>query len=206
MGLVLERISSGWSEAADRVRPSLVHVLSHGRGAGAGTIWHALGLIVTNAHVAGAGRLTVRCLGGAEYPATVLACDHRLDLAALAIEAEDLPAIELGASRQLRSGQLVLAMGHPWGIAYAATLGSVIEVGKSLAALPKAEGEWIAVSLHLRPGHSGGALIDMHGRLVGINTLMAGPDVGMAIPVEVAKRFMQQALARRSASRTRLAA
>lgn len=206
MGLVLEEMSSGWSEAADRVRPSLVHVLSHGRGAGAGTIWHALGLIVTNAHVAGAGRLTVRCLGGAEYPATVLARDHRLDLAALAIESEDLPAIELGASRPLRSGQLVLAMGHPWGIAYAATLGSVIEVGESLAALPKAEGEWIAVSLHLRPGHSGGALIDVHGRLVGINTLMAGPDVGMAIPVEVAKRFMHQALARHSASRTRLAA
>jgi len=132
MGLVLEGISSGWSEAADRARPSLVHVLSHGRGAGAGTIWHALGLIVTNAHVAGAGRLTVRCLGDAEYPAKVLARDDRLDLTALAIEAEDLPAIELGASRQLRSGQLVLAMGHPWGIAYCSHAGECDRGGELL--------------------------------------------------------------------------
>jgi S1-C subfamily serine protease len=76
------------------------------------------------------------------------------------------------------------------------TAGIVTGLGTHLAEMPLAERDWIAVSLHLRPGHSGGPLVDEHGRLVGINTIMAGPDVGLAVPVHVAKAFLQQAIGR----------
>jgi S1-C subfamily serine protease len=206
MALVLEGLSAGWSEAADQVRPSVVQILSQGRGIGAGTIWHARGLILTNAHVACAEGLAIRCLDGAECEAHTLALDERLDLAVLSVEGDGLPAVDLGRSSQLRNGEMVLAMGHPWGVAHAATLGNVIEVGQSPAALPGSGGEWIAIDLHLRPGHSGGALIDGRGRLVGITTIMAGPDVGLAIPVDVARRFLRAARIGPAIARPRRAA
>jgi S1-C subfamily serine protease len=205
MALVLEGLSSDWSEMVERVRPSLVHVIVQGRRAGAGTIWHPQGLIVTNAHVVERGGLRIQCLDGAELDANLVAADPRLDLAALSVEAVSLPEIELGTSRQLRPGELVMALGHPWGVAHAATLGMVIGVGSDLPESPLPGREWIAVSLHLRPGHSGGALIDGRGRLIGINTIMAGPDIGMAIPVDVAKRFVQDAIGGRLGLRRRAA-
>ena len=75
----------------------------------------------------------------------------------------------------------------------AATAGVIAGVGKQLPEMPLSERDWIAVSLHLRPGHSGGPLVDDQGRLVGINTMMAGPDVGVAVPVHVVKRFLRDA-------------
>ena len=114
------------------------------------------------------------------------------------IDASDLPAIELGRSQQLRPGEWVLALGHPWGQIGAATGGVVID---PCADLPEMETgrEWLTVSLHLRPGHSGGPLIDAQGRLVGINTMMNGPDVGVAVPVHVVKRFLRESLERETA-------
>ena len=82
-------------------------------------------------------------------------------------------------------------MGHPWGVAGAATGGVVIGVGTDLPEMPLTDREWIAVSLRLRPGHSGGPLVDAEGRLVGINTMMVGPEVGMAVPVHVIKDFLK---------------
>ena len=88
----------------------------------------------------------------------------------------------------------MVAVGHPWGIAGAATVGVVIGLGADLPGFPAGRGEMLALSLHLRPGHSGGVVVDESGQVVGINTMMAGPDVGLAIPVEVAKRFIKEAL------------
>jgi len=168
------------------------------RGHGAGTIWHPNGLILTNAHVAANRNLRVTLADGRTFPAHLLARDPGLDLAALAIDASDLPAIELGRSQQLRPGEWVLALGHPWGQIGAATGGVVID---PCADLPEMETgrEWLTVSLHLRPGHSGGPLIDAQGRLVGINTMMNGPDVGVAVPVHVVKRFLRESLERETA-------
>jgi S1-C subfamily serine protease len=87
-----------------------------------------------------------------------------------------------------------MALGHPWGVSGAATAGVVIGVGNDLPEMPWSDREWIAVGLHLRPGHSGGPLVDAQGRLVGINTMMTGLEVGMAVPVHVVKAFLKQAL------------
>ena len=181
-----------------RARASLVRV-ANGRGAGSGTLWHADGLVVTNAHVVGRGPVRVTLPDGRELPARVLAADPAQDLAALRVEANDLPTADLGDSRALRAGELVLAVGHPWGVPGAVTAGVLIGAGAGLPQLTEGGREWLAVSLHVRPGHSGGPLVDARGLLVGINTLMHGPDVGVAVPVHVVKAFLQGALAERTA-------
>jgi serine protease Do len=176
----------------ERVRKSLVRIRNGHGGAGAGAIWHPDGLILTNAHVIGR-RSRIVVVNGVEWEAKVLAVDRERDLAALSVSAGGLAAIELGSARRLRPGDWVMALGHPWGLEGAATAGVVIGVG-DLPGLPAEGREMVAVSLHLRPGDSGGVLIDAEGRLVGINTMMAGPDLGLAISVEEAKRFARRAL------------
>ena len=131
---------------------------------------------------------------GQQLPARILALDHQTDLAALSVPTTGLSAIPLGNSHQLRAGQWVMAVGNPWGVRGAVTAGIVIgELVEHPAGL--AAGDWLAVSLHLRPGYSGGALVNQKGELIGINTMMTGPDVGVAVPVHRAKRFLKQALA-----------
>lgn len=169
-----------------------------GRGHGAGTIWHEDGLIITNAHViARAHRPTVILPDGGRYPAQIIARSDALDLAALAIDAHDLPTMPVGDSTALQPGEWVLAAGHPWGVRGAVTQGVVIGTGNNLAEQPLPGREWVAMSLHLRPGHSGGPVVNTHGELVGVNTIMAGPEVGMAVPAHVAKRFLKDTLGTR---------
>jgi S1-C subfamily serine protease len=87
----------------------------------------------------------------------------------------------------------VLALGHPWGVTGAVTAGVLFDVGYSLE-MRLVRRELIQVDLPLRPGYSGGPLVDVHGRLVGINTMMAGPEVGLAVPVHEVKAFLHEAL------------
>jgi serine protease Do len=188
----LQQLNDQMADLVERVRDSLVQV-HNGRGAGAGTIWHPDGLIVTNAHViVGRHDLNVTLRNGDTYPAKVIALDEARDLAALAIEANDLPTIEIGDSRQLRPGHWVMSLGHPWGVTGALTSGVIIGAGDNLPEQPHVGREWIAASLHLRPGHSGGPMVDTNGRLVGINTMINGPDVGFAVPVHVVKAFLRE--------------
>lgn len=191
---MFQQLNADMASVVERVRGSLVQVSNGRRGHGAGTIWHPAGLILTNAHVvAGRSSLRVSLPDGETLPARILAADPDLDLAALSVDAEDLPTIELGASKALRAGDFVLALGHPWGVTAAATAGIFIGMNNGLPEMPSHR-ELMAVSLHLRPGHSGGPLVDVEGRLVGINTMMAGPDVGVAVPVHVVKRFLRDKL------------
>ena len=171
-------------------RRSLVQVRNGRRGAGAGTVWHPDGLILTNAHVAGREPLEVLLADGRSLPARVLARSDALDLAVM----------EPGESRGRRPGQPVRALGHPWGVVGAAVAGVVIGVERHWPEGPASEREWICVSLNLRPGNSGGPLIDAQGRLVGVNTVMTGPEVGLAVPVHVAKAFLVEALGSRQAA------
>jgi serine protease Do len=191
---LLKQLNNEISATVEKVRHSLVHI-SNGRGGnGAGTIWHSDGLIITNAHVIHRHRnLRITLPDGQTFPARLLAHDTGRDLAALSVEAANLPTIELGHSNQLQAGQWVLALGHPWGVPGAATAGIIIDMGQP-PEMPASRGELIQVSLHLRPGHSGGPLVDIHGRLIGINTMIAGPDVGLAVPIHVVKAFLQQRL------------
>jgi serine protease Do len=193
-GELLAQLNGELAGLAAKVRASLVRVETAGRGTGAGTVWHPDGLILTNAHVVQQRSPRVVLADGRHLPARILAQDRELDLAALAVEAEDLPTIEVGDSRRLRPGSWVVAFGHPWGIESAATAGVIIGQGDLLAERPQLGHRWIAASLHYRPGHSGGPLVDAGGRLVGINTVMAGPDVGLAVPVQEVKGFLKRRL------------
>jgi serine protease Do len=195
--MVLHELNQGLAAVADTARRSLVRVNSGRgpmRGNGSGTVLQADGLIVTNAHVVGRGALSVTLPDGRDLPARVLAADTALDLAAVMVEASGLPTVILGDSKRLQAGEIVFAMGYPYGVDGGSTGGVVIGTGADLPEMPISNREWIALSLHLRPGHSGGPLLDSAGRLVGINTMITGPNVGFAIPVHVVKRFLRAAI------------
>jgi serine protease Do len=200
---LVQRINGEMTAVIENVRQSLVQLTNGYRGAGAGTIWHPDGLILTNAHVVGGSHVSgrhaprVTLWNGRTFTSTLLAYDEKLDLAALSIEATALPTIELGNARSLRPGQWVIALGHPWGVMGAVSAGAVIDVGVPQE-LPRYAGELIQVGLQLRPGHSGGPLVDSDGRLVGINTMISGPKVGLAIPLYVVKEFLRQRLGKAS--------
>ena len=208
---ILQQIDDDLGAIVQNARRSLVEIRTGRRGQGAGTIWHADGLIITNAHVVHDKSPTVTLADGRQFPARLLAHEPALDVAALAIDAGDLPAIELGESTTLRAGQWVLALGHPWGVHGAVSGGVVIGVGAEWTDLPQPKRgrlvsydtstgmEWLVASLQLRPGHSGGPMVDTAGRLVGINTMMAGPGVGVAVPVHVIKRYLKEAWYRTTA-------
>lgn len=177
-----------------QVRGSLVTIANGAQGFGAGTIWHSDGLIITNAHVIRPLRAPEVALpNGETLRARVLALDTDNDLAALGVEASGLPTIALGDSRKLKVGEWVMALGHPYGVPNALTAGIVIGSGDHLPEMQPGR-QWIALSLRLRPGHSGGPLVDVQGRLVGINTMISGPSVGFAVPVHVVKQFLKSAL------------
>jgi serine protease Do len=178
---------------AQAVRTGMVRVESRGRGSGAGTVWHPEGLILTNAHVAADSPLYVHDVDGGCFPGRVLAVDRDLDLAALSIPVSNLKTIELGATTDMRPGELVFAMGFPWGVDGGLTAGVFIGL-EAWWPTRRKQREWVMASLHLRPGHSGGPMVNAEGRLIAINTIMRGPDVGVAIPVETAARFLKATL------------
>ena len=193
MNNMLEQLNAELSTVVERASRALVQITNGHQGAGAGTIWHPDGLIVTNAHVVRRRHPQVILPDGRKLPARVLAYDPERDIAALEIDAHDLPTIELGDSRTLRPGEWVTAIGHPWGVTGAITSGAVIGVGAAPEAVPSTR-ELVQVGLHMRPGHSGGPLVDVRGQLVGINTMIAGPDVGFAVPVHEVKAFLRENL------------
>ena len=195
MSGLLQQLNAEMSDVLENVRNSLVEIHNGRRGIGAGIVWSSDGVIITNAHVVGRSHLQVTLPDGRTLPARVLAHDAEHDLAALAVDATGLPAIQVGQSQRPQLGQWVMALGHPWGVTGAVTSGVVIGAGSEWPEMPQSGREWVVVSLHLRPGYSGGPLVDAQGRLVGINTMMTGPDVGVAVPVHIVKDFVQRAKA-----------
>jgi serine protease Do len=200
MSDLIRQLNDALGRVAGSASASLVRISNGWRGQGAGIIVHPEGLILTNGHVMRRDNVKVTLPSGQTVPdgrtlpARLLARYQDHDLALLRVDAADLPAAALGSSKALRAGEWVMALGHPWGVPGAATAGVVIGVGDGLPERPNFGSEWLAVDLHLRPGHSGGPIVNAAGELVGVNTVMAGPDVGLAIPVDVVKRFMKEAL------------
>ncbi len=192
MPAVLDELNNEIARTVNEAERALVHIQS-GTGFGSGTVVHADGLIVTNAHVIGGGVKKVSLPDGKSVEARVVACDRYYDLAALSASATGLAPIALGDSDQLKSGQFVFAVGNPWGVPGAVTAGVYIGKRRELRRDGGPEREWLAASIHVRPGHSGGPLVDADGRLIGINTMMAGLDVGLAVPVSAVKRFLKEA-------------
>ena len=200
---VLDRLNGQMAAVIDNARRSLVQVHNGRRGNGAGTILHPDGLIVTNAHVVQGRSPRITLADGRTMPGRLLAYDKKRDLAAVQIEATSLPVITLGNGDGLRAGQMVVALGHPWGVIGATTAGMVIAVGRPVQGLPF-DGDLIQVGCRLRPGHSGGPMVDGEGRLVGINTMIAGPEVGLAVPIHTVKRFLKESLGSPETSTVRL--
>ena len=194
MSGLARHVDAELAQVVENLRGSLVQIGTAGRNGAGGTIWHPDGLILSNAHVAERGPLTVTLADGRTLSARVLATDGDADVAALSVNAEGLPAIPLGESSRLRPGQLVLALGHPWGTVGAASIGMVIGMGQGWPQLPQSGRDWIVTNINLRPGNSGGPLVDVRGRLVGINSMVTGPKVRVAVPVHVVKAFLKQAL------------
>jgi serine protease Do len=158
-------------------------------GGGAGILW-APDLIVTNAHVARASRVRVGLADDRHVEARLVGADRRADLALLRMPRSGVAAAALADSDALRVGDLVVALGHPLGLRRTLTAGVV----HALAPAPPGGRRWIHADVRLAPGNSGGPLADAAGRVVGINTMIAG-GLALAIPINDVRHFVASALA-----------
>src|SRR5258708_4806918 len=177
---------TGFGEIAENLRRSTVLIHAGGRGSGSGVIWSSDGTIITNAHVAHRKAIGVQLWDGREFQATVASRDTQRDLAALHVGASNLPSVIVADSSRVRPGELAIAIGNPMGFVGALTTGVVHAVGP-LPALGSRS--WVQADVRLAPGNSGGPLADAHGRVIGINTMVAG-SLALAIPSNVVQNFL----------------
>ena len=211
-----------FSDVADRVRPALVQVLTAGdavredagkvsssRGVGSGVVLDAEGYIVTNAHVVqGARRIQVVLAAvaapesrsvlkppGRTLAARLVGMDLETDIALLQVAEKGLAALPLADSEKVRQGQVVLAFGSPLGLEQSVTAGVVSAVARQLR--PEDPMIYLQTDAAINPGNSGGPLVDLQGRLVGINTLIASQSggnegIGFAAPSNIVKSVCDQ--------------
>ena len=188
---------------AESLAPSVANLRVGRRGGGSGVVITPDGFVLTNAHVVGerrAPRVIASFTDGRELPAELVGSDPLTDLALLRTERATLVPAELGDAAALRVGQLVVAIGNPHGFAGSVTAGVVSALGRSL---PVGDGDTrrmiddvIQTDAALNPGNSGGALADGRGRVVGINTAVAGVGLGLAVPVNATTRRVVSELMR----------
>lgn len=194
-------IATALSAVAQRVQRSLVVVHNGRYGAGAGVVWRLGGYIVTNNHVVARGRLRVTLPDGSTSAAALAGQEPHLDLALLHVAHPELPAAMIADSHGLKTGHIVLAVGHPWGQRGTVTAGIVSGQGSvesrrrgdqriSQTSIPV-----IRTDVKLAPGNSGGPLVNVVGGVVGINTMIVGGDLGVAIPSHVVDDFVTRTLA-----------
>jgi S1-C subfamily serine protease len=188
---------------AERLAPSVaaLKVLRgrRERGSGSGVVITSDGFALTSAHVvAGGDRVRATFTDGREFDAEIVGTDPLSDLAVLRAHGDGLAPAELGDAERLRVGQLVVAIGNPHGFGGSVTAGVVSALGRSL---PTRAGSAVRVvdnviqtDAALNPGNSGGALADGRGRVVGINTAVAGIGLGLAVPIDSVTRRIVAAL------------
>jgi serine protease Do len=193
-----DTVSPVIAELVARARPSVVQVRSGGRGNGTGVIWRSNGAILTNDHVVAHanGRIQVQLTDGRTMEASIGARNPDLDLALLEVAAGDLPAAVVGDSSRLRVGELVFALGHPWGQPWVVTAGIVSGLGEvpvrsSGRGMDDGErtAQYVRSDVRLAPGNSGGPLLNARGEVVGINAMIFGGDLAVAIPSHVASQW-----------------
>jgi S1-C subfamily serine protease len=204
----LDAYSRTVSSVAERLAPSVANlrVTRRGRGGarydggGSGVVVTTDGFMLTSAHVVAGSRRGVRASfpDGREVEATVVGADPFSDLAVLRSTAGDLVAAELGDADRLRVGQLVVAIGNPHGFGGSVTAGVVSALGRSLptraGSATRMVENVIQTDAALNPGNSGGALADGLGRVVGVNTAVAGVGLGLAVPINETTRKIVGAL------------
>src|ERR671934_315804 len=200
----LDAYSQSVIAVAERLTPSVANLRVRRRvrggrrldGGGSAVVITPDGFMLTSAHVierTDGGRASF--VDGRELGFEVVGSDPLSDLALLRVDAQDLQAAELGDAEGLRVGQLVVAIGNPKGFAGSVTAGVVSAVGRSLPTRGgRVVDNVIQTDAALNPGNSGGALADGRGRVVGINTAVAGVGLGLAVPVNAATRRIIGAL------------
>jgi serine protease Do len=204
----LDAYSRVVSTVARRLTPSVANlrVRRRGRsgrsqdGGGSGVVVTPDGYMLTSAHVVASATRNIAAsfADGREVSAEVVGADPLSDLAVLRADGSDLVAAELGDAERLRVGQLVVAIGNPYGFDSSVTAGVVSHLGRLLPTRSRAAGRIvenvIQTDAALNPGNSGGALADGHGRVVGINTAVAGVGLGLAVPINATTRRIVGAL------------
>lgn len=170
------------------VKPSVVLIGQNG-GHGAGVVWRSEGIIVTNRHVLRDDRVDVVFDDGRRLTGIVAARHPNHDLAVVKVAADDLPAVRLGDSSTVRPGEIAIAVGHPHGMRSAATAGIVVAAGQAATIEGPRTGDWIQTDLTLRPGNSGGPLVDARGGVIGINTMVSGR-LALSIPSSAVEHFV----------------
>ncbi len=164
---------------------------------GSGVIVDPKGYILTNNHVIkGADKIKVTLSDKREFNGEVIGTDPKTDLAVIKIDAKDLPYVELGDSDKLRVGEIVIAIGNPFGLNQTVTMGIVSATGRANVGIADYE-DFIQTDAAINPGNSGGALVNVRGELIGINTAIFSTSggyqgIGFAIPSNMAKTVMEQ--------------
>src|SRR5437763_2256944 len=203
----LDAYSTIVTTVAELVIPSVAslqvsHRLRNGRlaqGAGSAVAINPDGFMVTSAHVVdGTHKGIAAFADGREFDIEVVGHDALSDLAVVRAKGGDLPAVEIGDASRLRVGQLVVALGNPMGLAGTVTAGVVSALGRSFptraGSASRIVEDVIQTDAALNPGNSGGALVDGQGRLVGVNTAVAGIGLGLAVPINATTRRIVAAL------------
>ena len=189
-------VTDALDDLVQRVKRSMVVVANGSQGVGAGVIWRSDGIILTNNHVVQRRRPRVSLSDGREFSAEVLDRVPEIDLALLRIQAAGLPPALIADSRHLRVGELVIAIGHPWGQQGVVTMGVVSSLETAETQGVRRSVPIIRSDVLLAPGNSGGPLVNAHGAVVGINTMIVGGDQGVAIPSQLATSFVEETLDR----------
>ncbi|MDU8945946.1 trypsin-like peptidase domain-containing protein [Ovoidimarina sediminis] len=181
----------GFDRAVPRVQNSL----------GSGVILDETGIVVSNYHVVGeASDIRVVLNDRREFNGRVLLADQEADIAIIGLEdAADLPALQLGNSDAVEVGDLVLAIGNPFGVGQTVSSGIVSGLARSGGNLGARAGYYLQTDAPINPGNSGGALVDMDGRLIGVNTSIltrsgGSNGIGFAIPSNLVRQYIEQAL------------
>jgi S1-C subfamily serine protease len=187
---------------AERVSPAIVTLevtTATGESIGSGVIYSADGWIVTNKHVvADETAIVVHLKDGRDFTGNVYGIDTLTDLAVVKIEAAGLPTATLGRSGGIKVGQTAIAIGSPLGVyTNSVTAGIVSALGRDITTESGSIHGLIQTDAAINPGNSGGALVDSSGAVIGINTAISteGSGIGFAIPIDIARPILEQALA-----------
>ncbi len=166
---------------------------------GSGFVWSSDGIIVTNNHVVeGASRITVNVNGGRQIPARLLGVDPDSDLAVLRVDEKGLTAAPIGTSSDLMIGESVVAVGNPFGLSGTVTTGVVSALGRSVPSQDQSRTftDFIQTDASINPGNSGGPLLNIEGKVIGINVAIyaQAQGIGFAIPVDRARKVIEDLL------------